>query len=68
MVKNLPANTEGTGSVPEWERPLAGGHSNPTPVSCQEIPWTTSQAGYSPRGRAESDTAEPLSVHTGSEG
>ena len=67
MIKNLPANAEGTGSVPEWERSLGGGHSTAAPVSCQEIPWTTSPAGYSPRGRTESDTAERLSIHMGSE-
>ena len=39
VVKNLPVNTGDmrvSGSVPEWERSLGGGHGNPLQYSCLE--------------------------------
>ena len=35
-----------------------GGHGNPLQYSCLENPCDRSQAGYSPRGRKESDTTK----------
>jgi len=39
VVKNLPVNTGDirvSGSIPEWERSLGGGHGNPLQYSCLE--------------------------------
>ena len=34
MVKNLPVNTGGMGSIPGWERSPAQGDGNPLQYSC----------------------------------
>ena len=50
----------GSGRSPE------GGHGNPLQYSCLQNPHgQRSLAGYSPRGRKESDTTEQLSLHSG---
>ena len=62
VIKNPPANagdTRDAGSVPEWGSSPGRGHGNPLQYSCLENPHgQRSLAGYSPRGRKESDTTE----------
>ena len=54
-------------SVPGSGRSLGGGHSNPLQYSCLEnLHGQRNLAGYSPRGRKESDTTEWL--RTGASG
>ena len=51
------------GSVPGLGRSPGGGHGHPLQYSCLENPHgQRSLAGYSPRGRKESDTTEH--IHT----
>ena len=58
-VKNPPANAGDTGSIPGQERSPGGGDGNPLQYSCLEnLHGQRSLAGYSPRGRKESDTTE----------
>ena len=62
VIKNPPANAGDTwdaGSVPELGSSPGRGHGNPLQYSCLENPHGhRSLAGYSPRGRKESDTTE----------
>ena len=51
-------------SGPGSGRSPGGGNSIPLQPSCLENPMDRSLAGYSPWGRKELDTAEPLSTHT----
>ena len=44
-VKNLPANTRDTGSIPGPGRSLGEGNGNPLQCSCLEIPWTEKPGG-----------------------
>ena len=47
-----------------WERPPAGGQSNPLQCSCLEnLQGQRSLVGYSPQGLKESDTIEQLNKH-----
>ena len=63
MVKNLLANAEDPGSVPELGRSPGDGNGNPLQYSCLENPHgQRSLAGYSPWGRKESDMIEQLST------
>ena len=49
--------------IPELGRTPGGEHGNPLQYSCLESPHgQRSLAGYSPRGRKESDTTEQLST------
>ena len=62
-VKNAPANAGGTGLIPESGRSPGGGNGSPLQYSCLENPHgQRSLAGYSPRGRKESDRIGQLSV------
>ena len=64
MVKNLPANAGGvrdTGSIPGLGRSPGGGHGNPLQWA-GESHGQRSLAGYSPRGRKESDRLKGLST------
>ena len=57
VVKNLPANAGDMGSVPGSGRSPGGGHGNSLQYSYVENPHgQRSLAGYSSRGRKESDT------------
>ena len=62
VIKNPPAHagdTRDAGSIPELGRSPGGGRGNPLQYSCLENPHgQRSLAGYSPRGRKESDTTE----------
>ena len=62
VIKNPPANagdTRDAGSIPELGSSPGRGHGNPLQYSCLENPHgQRSLAGYSPRGRKESDTTE----------
>ena len=40
MVKTLPANAGGVGSIPGWGRSPGEGNGKPLQYSCLEIPWT----------------------------
>ena len=64
-VKNIPANTGDSGSIPELGRFPGRGKGNPLQYSCLENPHgQRSLAGYSPQGCKESDTTERLSTYT----
>ena len=62
VIKNPPAHAgdpRDAGSIPELGRSPGGGRGNPLQYSCLENPHgQRSLAGYSPRGRKESDTTE----------
>ena len=72
MVKNPPANAEGTGDldsmIPGSERPPGVGNCNPLQYSCLENPkdrgaWCGGEGGpYTPWGHKESDMTEQLSI------
>ena len=65
VVKNLPADAEDAVSTPGSGRSPGGGNGNPLQYFCLENPMDQrSLEGYSPWGLRESDTTEPLSVHT----
>ena len=71
MVKNPPANAEDTGDlglIPDSERSLGGGNSNPLQYSCLEnsIGRGAWQASYSPWGLKEAETTEHIHTHQGS--
>ena len=65
MVKNLPANSRDTDSIPGLRRPLGGGNGNPLQYSCliNSID-KRSLVGYSPWGYKVSDVTELLNTHT----
>ena len=69
MVKNAPANAadaEDAALIPGLERPPWRRKLQPTPVSrTGKSQEQRSLAGWSPRGRKESDTTERLSTWTG---
>ena len=44
-VKNLPASTRDTGSIPSPGRSPGEGNGNPLQCSCLEIPWTEKPGG-----------------------
>ena len=59
-VENPPTNAgdiRGVSLIPGSGRSPGGGHGNPPHCSCRENPRPRSLAGYSPRGRKESDLA-----------
>ena len=62
MVKNLPTNAgdiRDVSLIPGLERSPGGGHGNPLQYSgLENLHGQRSLAGYSPRGRKESDRAE----------
>ena len=59
MVKNLPANTGDSGSIPGSGRSLGEGNGNPLQYSCLGNPTDKrSLAGYRPKGHKEPDTTE----------
>ena len=59
VVKNPPASTGDTGSVPGWERFPGGRNGNPFQYSCLEnLHGQRSLAGYSPWDHKESDMTE----------
>ena len=45
VIKNVPANTEDTGSIPRSGRCPGGGNGNPLQYSCLENPWTEEPGG-----------------------
>ena len=47
VIKNVPANTGDTGSIPRSGRSPGGGNGNPLQYSGLENPWTESLVGYS---------------------
>ena len=56
------------GLIPGLGRSPGGGHGNPLQCSCLENPHRQRNlAGYSPKGRNESDTIEQLSTAQGME-
>ena len=56
MVKNLPANAEDEGFMPESGRFPGGGNGNPLQYSCLEIPWTEELGGPQFMGSQKSQT------------
>ena len=63
MLKNPPAMGEDLGSISGLGRSPGGGNGYPLQHSCLENPHgQRSLAGYSSRGRKESDTTEQLST------
>ena len=64
MLKNLPANAGYAGDMglnPGLGRSPGGGNGNQLQYSCLENPMDRgAPAGYSPRGRKQSDTTEHL--------
>ena len=61
--KEASCNWGDLGLVPGLGRSPGGGHGNPLQYSCLESPHgQRSLVGYSPWGRKESDTTEPLSI------
>ena len=61
--KESACNVRDLGSIPGLGRSSGGGRGNPFQCSCLENPHgQRSLAGYSPRGRKESDTTERLST------
>ena len=57
--KESACNVENLGLIPGLGRSPGEGYGNPFQYSCQENPHgQRSLAGYSPRGRTESDTTE----------
>ena len=64
MVKNTPAAAGDSGFNSCVERSPGGRNGNLLQYSCLGNPMGRGAfAGYSPWGRKESDTAEPLSTH-----
>ena len=62
-VKNLPAMWETWVRSLGWEDPLEKGMAIHSSILAWRIPWTEEPGGlYSPWGRKESDTTEPLSL------
>ena len=54
VVKNLPANPEDPGSIPESRGPPGGGNGNPLQCSCLESPMDRGDLeGYDPWGHRE---------------
>ena len=64
MVKNLPANTRDTGSLPGWKRYPRIGNGNPLQCSCLENSMDRGASRASPQGCKESDMTEQLSTGT----
>ena len=67
MVTNLPANagdTRDTGSIPGPGRSHGKGMAAPSSILSGESHGRRSLAAYSPWGRKESDTTEPLSTQS----
>ena len=60
MVKNLPAKQDTWVQSLRWEDPLEKDMATPSSVLVWRIPWTEEPGPYSPWGRKESDTTEPL--------
>ena len=59
VVKNPPANSGHTGSIPRLGRSPGEGHGNPLQYSCLENPHgQRSLGGSSPEGCTESDMTE----------
>ena len=59
MVKNLPANAGGLGSIPGLGRSPGRGNGNPLPNSLPgDFHGQRSMTEYSPWGHKESDTTE----------
>ena len=50
MVKNLPANAEDTGLIPESGRSPGEGNGNPLQYSCLKFHEQRNLVGYSPWG------------------
>ena len=59
MVKNLPANTGDSGSIPGFGRSPGGGLGNPSSILAWRIPWTEEPGGYS-LGVPELDATEHM--------
>ena len=64
-VKASAYNAGDLGSIPGSGRSPGEGNDNPLQNSCLEnaMDWRRSLVGYSPWGRKESDTTEPLHFH-----
>ena len=63
MEENLPVNAGDAGLTPESGRSPGEGNDNLLQYSCLENPHgQRSLAGYSPRGRRESDTTETMTT------
>ena len=62
-VKNPPANTGDTGSIPRLGRFPGEGNGYPPSILAWEIPWTEEPSGYRSWGLKEPDTTEQLSMH-----
>ena len=54
MVKNLPANAGGVGSIPGLGRSLGKENGNPLEYSCLENPWTEKPGGLQSMGSQKS--------------
>ena len=65
VIKNLPAYAEDMCSIPRLGRFSGEENGNPLQYSCLENPIDRSLAGYSPRGRKESNTTQQLKNNTG---
>ena len=61
-VKNLPAMQETWVRSLGQEDALEKGMATRSSILAWRIPWTEEPAGYSPRGRKESDTTEQLTL------
>ena len=65
IVKNLPAMQETQVRSLGWEDPLQKGMATHSSIPAWRSPWTEEPGElYSPWGHKESDTTEPLSIHT----
>ena len=56
MVKNLPANTGDTGSIPESRRSSEGGNGNLPSILAWKIPWTEEPVRQQSMGRRAGHT------------
>ena len=64
MVKNLPANAEDTGSVPQLGRATGGGNGSSLQYSCLGNSMDRGSWQVIVHGVAESDTTEPAHTYT----
>ena len=60
MVKHSVCSAGDPGSIPGQEGPLEEGMAAHSSLLAWRTPWTEESGGYTPRGRTESDTTEPL--------
>ena len=63
-LKNLPANSGDTGSIPGWGRSPGEGNGNPFQYSCLGNPMDRALAGSSPWGHNDSDMTEHVHLRS----